>query len=73
MGPSVTGLLAEHGKFWVAFVAAGCLRMSYDLGLWLMFVNMKLFHHEKGEGTPDDKVDERRHGDEEELREIGKL
>lgn len=70
-GPSVTGLLAGHGRFWIAFVAAGSLRIAYDLGLWAMFINMKLFQHEKGEEA-DDKGDERRQGDEEELREIGK-
>jgi MFS family permease len=70
-GPSVTGLLAGHGRFWVAFVAAGSLRITYDLGLWAMFINMKLFQHETVEGL-DDKGDERRQGDEEELREIAK-
>jgi len=67
-GPSVTGLLAGHGRFWVAFVTAGSLRIAYDLGLWAMFVNMKLFQHEQGES----RGDERKQGDEEELREIGK-
>lgn len=70
-GPSVTGLLAGHKRFWVAFVAAGSLRIGYDLGLWAMFINMKLFQHEKVDDK-DDKGDERRQGDEEELREISK-
>jgi MFS family permease len=46
-GPSVTGLLAGHDRFWIAFVAAGSLRIVYDLGLWGMFINMKLYKHEQ--------------------------
>lgn len=49
-GPSLTGGLAESGKFWIAFVVGGVLRIMYDLGLWLMFVNMKINTHE----TPKD-------------------
>ncbi|KAL7937837.1 major facilitator superfamily domain-containing protein [Trichoderma chlorosporum] len=48
LGPSITGALADTGKFWVAFVAAGALRVAYDLGLWAMFVNVKLHEHEGG-------------------------
>jgi MFS family permease len=66
-GPSVTGILAGHNRFWIAFVAAGSLRLAYDLGLWAMFVNMKLFKHEN------EKVeygDGRKENDEEELRAV---
>lgn len=45
-GPSVTGALAGHRKFWIAFVVGGVLRIMYDLGLWAMFVNMRLHTHE---------------------------
>ncbi|KAL4731932.1 hypothetical protein ACLX1H_000930 [Fusarium chlamydosporum] len=45
-GPSLTGGLAESGKFWIAFVVGGVLRIMYDLGLWFMFINMKLHTHE---------------------------
>ncbi|KAK4688415.1 hypothetical protein P7C73_g1695, partial [Tremellales sp. Uapishka_1] len=41
-GPSVTGLLADHDKFWIAFVTAGTLRISYDLGLWMLFTNVRI-------------------------------
>lgn len=45
-------------------MAAGSLRICYDIGLFTMFVNMKLYAHEKN-----DLVDDgRREGDEEELR-----
>ena len=69
-GPSVTGILAGNDRFWIAFVAAGALRIAYDLGLWAMFVNMKLHQHEeKGEYK---EVDDglRRESDEEELRDL---
>ena len=48
-GPFVTGLLAGSDRFWIAFVAAGSLRIAYDLGLFAMFVNMKLHKHEEGD------------------------
>ena len=46
-GPSVTGFLAENDKFWIAFVAAGTLRIAYDCGLWALFVNMRIPRSEK--------------------------
>ncbi|KAJ4287594.1 hypothetical protein N0V90_012297 [Kalmusia sp. IMI 367209] len=36
-GPWATGLLAGHGHFWVAFVAAGSLKGAYDLLLLAFF------------------------------------
>lgn len=63
IGPSITGALADTDKFWVAFVAAGALRVAYDLGLWAMFVNMKLPEHEES-GQDANKA--RRGADEEE-------
>ena len=47
-GPLITGVLAEKGRFWIAFVVAGSLKASYDLGMLSMFVNMKL----EGDGKP---------------------
>ncbi|KAF5234557.1 hypothetical protein FAUST_7537 [Fusarium austroamericanum] len=51
-GPSLTGGLAESGKFWIAFVVGGILRIMYDLGLWFMFINMKLHTHEVPQVEP---------------------
>ncbi|EPE10886.1 major facilitator superfamily transporter [Ophiostoma piceae UAMH 11346] len=45
-GPSLTGLLAGHDRFWIAFVVAGALRLAYDFGLFAMFVNIRLYQHE---------------------------
>ncbi len=39
LGPLITGLLADHGLFWVSFVAAGSLKVTYDLGLLAVFKN----------------------------------
>jgi len=72
-GPSVTGLLSMNEKFWIAFVAAGALRIAYDLGLWAMFVNMKLYKHEENvEGKGEHTRDARELDDEEEMRVIQK-
>ncbi|KAM7215745.1 Major facilitator superfamily domain containing protein [Rhypophila decipiens] len=46
VGPSITGLLAGGGRFGVAFVVAGALRLVYDCGLWAIFVNVRLHKHE---------------------------
>lgn len=65
-GPSVTGLLAGSDRFWIAFVVAGVLRILYDLGLWALFVNMKLYAHEENEeGKRDRRADQRIQADEE--------
>jgi MFS family permease len=48
-GPTLTGGLAQSGRFWIAFVLAGSLRICYDLGLWALFVNAKLHKHEAKE------------------------
>lgn len=66
IGPSVTGFLAGTDRFWIAYVAAGTLRICYDLGLFAMFVNMKLYTHE----LKDQVADPRRSNDEEELRDL---
>jgi hypothetical protein len=36
-GPSLTGVLAGHDRFWVAFVVAGSLKAAYDLMLLAFF------------------------------------
>ncbi|KJR88285.1 MFS transporter [Sporothrix schenckii 1099-18] len=45
-GPTVTGFLAGNGRFWIAFVVAGALRLAYDFGLFAMFVNIRLYQYE---------------------------
>ena len=48
-GPTVTGILAGSNKFWIAFVAAGACRLLYDVGLYVLFINVKLYQHEQTE------------------------
>lgn len=38
VGPVVTGWLAGLGKFWIAFLVAGAMKASYDLGMLRMFL-----------------------------------
>jgi sugar phosphate permease len=37
LAPLLTGLLAARGKFWVAFVMAGALKATYDIGMLVTF------------------------------------
>ncbi|SPO04372.1 related to Staphylococcus multidrug resistance protein [Cephalotrichum gorgonifer] len=67
LGPSLTGGLADKGKFWIAFVLAGSLRIMYDMGLWAMFVNMRL-HGNKDIGPEPGRP--RNSGDEEEPEQV---
>ncbi|KAF2186878.1 major facilitator superfamily MFS_1 [Zopfia rhizophila CBS 207.26] len=55
VGPTVTGILAGNDRFWMAFLAAGICRVTYDLGLWTLFVNVKVHQHEKGEEEEGDE------------------
>jgi MFS family permease len=50
-GPMVTGFLAGGNRFWVAFVAGGAFRLTYDVGLWVIFRSVKLHQHEGGDGS----------------------
>lgn len=50
-GPLITGVLAGEGRFWIAFVVAGGLKVSYDVGMLRMFVNLKL-DGDKGSQRP---------------------
>lgn len=36
-GPWITGILAGHGNFWVAFIVAGSVKAAYDFGLLVLF------------------------------------
>ncbi|EXJ86177.1 hypothetical protein A1O1_06547 [Capronia coronata CBS 617.96] len=41
LGPLITGVLGARNHFWVAFVAAGSLKATYDLGLLAVFAERK--------------------------------
>ena len=40
-GPLITGVLASKKLFWVAFLMAGSLKVTYDLGLLAVFATYK--------------------------------
>ncbi|KAJ7211898.1 MFS transporter [Mycena haematopus] len=40
VGPTVTGLLASHGKIWLSFVIAGVLQGMYDLAMLYFFMGV---------------------------------
>ena len=41
LGPLITGILAGKNLFWVAFVIAGTLKATYDLGMLAVFAGHK--------------------------------
>lgn len=70
-GPSITGVLAGKGRFWIAFVAAGVCRLVYDFGLYALFVNMRLHQHEEEDvAVKSGPAERRRAVDEEEGGEV---
>ena len=50
-GPLITGALAGEGRFWIAFIVAGGLKVSYDIGMLRMFVNLELEGDEGAQGS----------------------
>ena len=55
IGPSLTGFLADTDRFWIAYVIAGALRIGYDLGLFYLFIGIKMHTYETTDDTsPDD-------------------
>ena len=41
LGPVITGILANSGLFWVAFVLAGSAKAVYDLGILAVFIRQQ--------------------------------
>jgi MFS family permease len=41
LGPSLTGLLADRKMFWLAFVLAGSMKATYDLGILAVFASRR--------------------------------
>jgi sugar phosphate permease len=64
LGPFITGLLASNKLFWVAFVMAGSLKATYDLGMLAVFANHKPREEQAAESEPQQAVE-----DQERLRE----
>jgi MFS family permease len=54
IGPSLTGFLADTDRFWIAYVIAGALRIGYDLGLFYLFIGIKMHAYETTDDTGHD-------------------
>jgi MFS family permease len=54
-GPSVTGVLAGNDRFWVAFLMAGICKSSYDAGLWVWSLSIKLEGERKKPARQDEE------------------
>lgn len=63
LGPFITGLLAGHKLFWVAFVAAGSLKATYDLGMLAVFAGHKTHEERAAEERAQEDVTAEREGD----------
>ncbi|MCJ1429600.1 hypothetical protein MMC29_007515 [Sticta canariensis] len=61
-GPVATGGLAGAGKFWVAFLIAGMLKMSYDLAMLKMFLGYKSREEEDSVKGPTQLEESRTNG-----------
>lgn len=53
LGPGLTGVLFDHNLAWIVFVAAGSLKVIYDLGMLAVFKG-----HESREDKPVRPADE---------------
>src|ERR1700753_490317 len=55
LGPVITGVLGTRNHFWVAFVAAGTLKATYDLGLLALFAEREREKRREEERTGDEE------------------
>ncbi|KAK4580230.1 hypothetical protein LTR86_000433 [Recurvomyces mirabilis] len=63
-GPLITGVLAGRGHFWVAFVIAGALKGSYDIGLLTLFVRHEAESKKDARGAPESEESDEESEDE---------
>jgi len=54
-GPVATGWLAGIGKFWIAFLIAGAMKVTYDLSMLKMFLGYKSREEEEEESKRRDE------------------
>lgn len=62
MGPVITGILGTKNHFWVAFVAAGSLKATYDLGLLAVFAEKEARKNRAAAETGDEERQQGRGG-----------
>jgi len=51
LGPLITGILVERELFWVAFLAAGSLKATYDVGMLMVFASHRTREEREAEQT----------------------
>lgn len=64
VGPVITGWIFGLGKFWIAFVVAGALKLLYDAGMLVMFVGYRTQEERAEERVRDAQEEEREEGQE---------
>ena len=47
VAPLITGILARNGKLGISFMIAGCLKISYDLGVLFTFASQEVAQRKK--------------------------
>ncbi|KIW18381.1 hypothetical protein PV08_02669 [Exophiala spinifera] len=57
LGPVITGVLGTKNHFWVAFVAAGSLKATYDLGLLALFAERKSRENKVAQPSDEEQQD----------------
>lgn len=73
LGPTFTGILAGNDSFWIAFVTAGACRLAYDIGLYVLFINVKLHQHESTSDDAQHVLSSPQLSDEEDMTELNEL
>ncbi|OKL62562.1 hypothetical protein UA08_02134 [Talaromyces atroroseus] len=58
LAPVLTGILSSRGALWVSFLAAGCLKIGYDLGMLITFGGMDKEQHKKQQAAVRDEEDQ---------------
>lgn len=58
-GPVTTGWLAGTNRFWVSFLVAGALKVSYDLTMLKMFLGHRVNSEDEGRNRDEDRDVER--------------
>lgn len=56
MGPLLTGILSRQHMFGVSFIIAGCLKITYDLGMLFTFAGKEAEQRKKAAQENDEEV-----------------
>lgn len=56
VAPVFTGMLSARGTLWISFVIAGCLKISYDIGMLITFGGMDKEHQRQKKPVAEEAV-----------------